>query len=218
MAMRALFLEATPLLATVALLSGGGCSSSVDPAGGGGTGGQGGNPACKLDFPPTGTFTFHIHNAGSSPRSIPFGCGSTIPIQLDTPTGPVASSLQGIAVADCNESCEDAYTAPGVTTFPFCSDCGGGMSADLPAGSTVDITWNRIGRVTDAVPAPCVGDAGITSCLRAIAVAASMTQTGTLTVCSSGGSLEGDCGGPSGQTAVSFTVDTTKGEATIEVM
>jgi hypothetical protein len=59
-------------------------------------------------------------------------------------------------------------------------------------------------------------------CALPVSVAATATQHGTLTVCN-GATASGTCGGSSsggsgsGSTAIPFTVDTTKSEATIDV-
>ena len=52
--------------------------------------------SCGLD--PTGMFVFHLHNGGSRMLGLAFGCGSLVPIVLDTaggalPIGPAAADL-----------------------------------------------------------------------------------------------------------------------------
>jgi hypothetical protein len=60
----------------------------------------------------------------------------------------------------------------------------------------------------------CAGDASDRQCSLAIAIPPAKAQTGKLTVCKGTVNFGGGC---AGGFQVSFTVDTTQGEATIEV-
>src|SRR5262245_25176596 len=55
--------------------------------GGTNEGGEGGAPNCTID-PPGESFDFEITNIGTSQLSLFYGCGATLPIELDTPSGP----------------------------------------------------------------------------------------------------------------------------------
>ena len=205
-----------------------GGGSSVDAAGGadaqGGDTGGGGGPegggaaeggagACAI-APPGSAFTFHVHNGGASHLGLAYGCGGSLPILLSTPAGSLGI---GPGPADgCEFTCTQQYAGP---VQQGCSDCGPGVGADLPAGATVDIAWDHRVYVAHMAASECVGGQSGVSCALPEAVAASTTQAGTLTVCTGGASSGGPGGGGycSGSEMVSFTVDTTQAEGTVQV-
>lgn len=175
--------------------------------------GDSGTGACSID-PAGSMYTFHVHNGGSADLGLAYGCGGTIPVVLTTPQG-----MLGIGPGPangCEFSCQTEYTGPVQTA---CSDCGPGVGAALAAGSTVDIPWDRRVYTAHTADPSCVGGMSGVSCALPGAVAPTSTQAGVLTVCT-GGASSGGSGGSgycSGSMTVSFTVDTTQSEGTIEV-
>jgi hypothetical protein len=166
--------------------------------------------ACALD-PAGATFTFHIHNAGSSHRWLYDGCGKNWPIVIDTPGGMLGIGPESANV--CGFTCEQDYQG---NPQQGCTDCGPGISVDLPAGATVDMPWDRRVYVMHSADPQCVG--GLTvSCALGVAVAPASMQAGTLTACTGGGASSGSSGWCSTGEAVAFTLDTTKSEGTVEV-
>jgi hypothetical protein len=158
-------------------------------------------------------FTFHVHNGGANHLSLAYGCGGNLPILLSTPAGPLGI---GPGPADgCELTCQQQYAGP---VQQGCSDCGPGVGADLAAGTTVDIGWDHRVYVAHLAAPQCVGGQPGVSCALAEAVPPTATQTGTLTVCTGGASSGGPGGGYcSGSEMVSFTLDTTQAQGTIEV-
>jgi hypothetical protein len=97
------------------------------------------------------------------------------------------------------------------------SDCGPGLGAALDAGATIDFAWDRRIYTSHVADPQCVvGMTGIT-CGLPVAVAPTMQQQGTLTVCTGGASSGPPGSGCVGSVAVGFTLDTTQSEGTIEV-
>ncbi|MFO0755649.1 MAG: hypothetical protein U0359_04125 [Byssovorax sp.] len=196
-AARAYFRPLRPFLAALALTPAlAGCNSESKSG------------ACT-DDPPGDTFTFHVHNGGASALDLTFGCGASLPIVLDTDRG--AFDIGPGPSTFCENKCDAVYAGQ---VFEGCTDCGGGVSADLDPGKTVDIAWDR--RVYDAimVDRSCTVNDKSVYCARGTAVRPTASQTGTLTVCTSAfGSYCDD----SDKLSVSFTIDTTKNEGTIEV-
>lgn len=96
-------------------------------------------------------------------------------------------------------------------------DCGIGHGADLAPGATVDLAWDRRVYQSYSVPPECSGHPDGNSCWLGLAVAASTTQTGEITICANGGSSpqDGYCTNPE---TVPVSFDTSGDEATIEVM
>jgi hypothetical protein len=171
----------------------------------------GGPDTCKLD-PPGETFTFHVHNGGTAMLRLTFGCSDALPIDIDTPDGALA--IGAGSVNTCEVKCDSVYAG---TPNPGCSDCGPGIGADLAPGMTVDIQWDRRVYVAHMADVECSGSEGGNDCALGQAVAPSATQKGVLTVCSEDMYGGGYC--TSGmESAVPFTIDTTKNEGTIEVM
>lgn len=178
----------------------------------GGSGGSGGSVDCSLEVPAPGpAFTFHVHNGGTATRTVNFGCGTLIPIALDTASGALPLGTGGDLVCDADGTCASAYKGD---VIHFCSDCGPGVAQELPPGGTVDIAWNHIAYAGGVAPEACSGVPGGWACSLAVAVPGSTMQTGTITICADGAGF-GGCFGES--FSVSFTVDTTKAEGTIEV-
>jgi hypothetical protein len=177
----------------------------------GGSGGEGGG-SCYVD-PPGTTFTFHVHNAGSRDLGLAYGCGGSSPITLSTPSGPL--SIGPGAVNPCEFTCEGDYKGP---VQNGCSDCGGGVGADLAAGTTADIGWDHRVYVAHTADPQCVGGQTGVGCALAEALAPSTAQQGTLVVCTGGASSGGPGGGYcSGSESVSFTLDVTQSAGTIDV-
>jgi hypothetical protein len=173
--------------------------------------GTGGEPGvtCHLD-PPGTTFVFHVHNAGTQMLALAYGCGSSLPITLTTPAGilPIGPG----DVSFCGFTCDSFYSGQ---IQEGCSDCGPGVGDSLPPGATADIQWDR--RVwTGYTPDPqCVEGMMGLMCSLGSAVAPVATQDGALSVCAQG-SLAG-AGYCSSTNTMTFTIDTTKSEGTIEV-
>jgi hypothetical protein len=188
--------------------------SGASGTGGAGTGasGHGGSATCHAPGPGA-PFTFHVHNGGTEMLFLAYGCGSSLPIVLDTPKG-----MLGIAPGPtdgCGFSCTAVYAG---MTGSGCSDCGGGTGDPLVPGATVDVPWDH--RVyTEIQVDPSCKNASAPECALGEVAAGSATQKGTLTVCTGGASAGG---GPSGYCVgskmVGFTVDTTQSSGTIEVM
>jgi hypothetical protein len=163
---------------------------------------------CSLD-PAGSTFVFHIHNGGSRMLGLSFGCGSVAPIVLTTPGG---MPTIGPAFADvCGFTCEQVYA--GKAQGGACSDCGNGNGAPLAPGMTYDQSWDRRTYSESTSDPQCTGGAS-QPCAMGTHLAPAATQAGTLTVCIGDSSCT-VLGGASEM--VPFTVDTTQGEATIEV-
>ena len=219
-----------PALATALLSAAAACSTSVEePAGGTatqgtggstttttttGTQGTGGAGVCQLD--PKGSFTFHVHNAGTKMLRLALGCGATLPIDLVTPEGTLSIGPGGVGNT-CEFTCDEVY---GGGNTGECSDCGPGVSADLSPGVTADIQWDRRVYVDQMVVAQCAPDDPEGVCAFGEAVKPSAAQSGVLTTCddtaASQSGIVGSCA--TGSTAaVSFTLDTTQAEGTIEV-
>ena len=187
-------------------------SGGTNPIPEGGGSSEAGANACAIPAPGA-TFTFHVHNSGTSHLGLSYGCGGTLPIQLNTPGGPLGI---GPGPADaCEFTCQQQYMGP---VQQGCSDCGPGVGADLAAGTTVDITWDCRVYVAHTASPECVGGQPGVSCALAETVAPSAMQMGTLSVCTGGASSGGPGGGScSGSEIVSFTLDTTQAQGTIEV-
>ncbi|UQA59376.1 hypothetical protein [Polyangium aurulentum] len=181
----------------------------------GATGCSGNDPAaCSVDAPGK-PFTFHVHNVGTRKLRLTKGCGSELPITLDTPMGTAS-----IGSGDCATTCEDLY-AGGPSQPGFgCADCGTGMGLALEPGKTATLTWDRRVYVKHDIDTSC-GDYDRDSCSLAQTVAATAAQKGVLGVCADehgdvgDGRVSGFCIDDEETTA--FTVDTTGDETTIEV-
>ena len=186
----------------------------------GGDAGETSAPSCAID--PPGTFTFHVHNAGSATLAWNLGCMHSLPIVLhlpegDLPTGPGA-------VDGCEFTCDLIYA--GTATPGGCSDCGPGYSGSAAAGGSGDIIWDRRVYTRLAFEPACRASSSPVispqaTCALGHAVAPSATQSGTISVCP-GTVYLGSCHDPAtSQTiqprTIDFTVDTTGTEATIEV-
>lgn len=162
--------------------------------------------ACALEE--TGSFVFHVHNAGASPIVLDLGCGRTVPIVLATPAGRLAAGPGGVDV--CEFTCDQVFSgrnAPGA-----CTDCGGNTGQTLPPGASADVAWDR--RVYAQRPAgpPCSQGTG--TCAFGFAVAPAAAQAGVLTTCPADKHPTATCQAP---TTTAFTVDTTGASATIDV-
>jgi hypothetical protein len=209
------------LLASVLVPASTGCGGTVSATGGGtgggnGTGGghgTGGSPSCHID-PPGAAFTFHVHNGGTKMLSLSYGCGGAIPIQLATPNGMESIGTEG--ANNCEVTCDVAYAGNAPTGW---SDCGPGQGAALGPGTTVDIAWDHRVYGDHAIDPACVkgpiNPGAAPNCILGQAVPPAVAQQGSLAVCNSS-MVAGYCFGP--VTAVSFTIDTTKSEGTIEFM
>ena len=161
---------------------------------------------CALDL--TGSFVFHVHNAGTAMLVLDLGCGKTPPIVLATPAGrlPIGPG----AVDTCEFTCDQIYSAraaPGA-----CTDCGPGVSKALPPGGTVDLPWDRRVYAKHALAPPCSMATG--TCAFGTAVAPTPMQLGAVTTCPTDKHMPFSCAAP---VTTEFTVDTTAAEATIDV-
>jgi hypothetical protein len=166
---------------------------------------DGASARCQLD-PAGATFTFHIHNRGTAPLSLDFGCGRSIPITVAT-----AQGQQGVGPgpADvCEFTCEEVYSG---TAAQGCSDCGPPQLRDLAPSATVDVAWDRRAYVEIRADTACVASGQ--SCALGTTVPATATQAGSVTICKT----QTGTGGCASSAKVSFTLDTTKSEGTIAV-
>lgn len=171
-------------------------------------------------MPPGAKFTFRVHNAGSAHKTLVLGCGSTLPIMLQSANGPAALVLDdNSCFGDGDGSCHDAFMGK---FLQECSDCGPGDYDDLPAGAVVDFSWDHVGWVQESIPAQCVADAGssgdpdfMSTCQLAFPMPPSTKQEGSVTVCNETDPHFGTCVDAD---ETEFTIDTTKSEATIDVL
>jgi hypothetical protein len=186
--------------------------ASTGSGGAGGTGGAGGGEACKLEAPGK-AFTFHVHNGGAQTLRLAYGCGGKIPVTLETPSGAQAIG----PVNTCEFTCDALYSPHPSSN---CGDCAGGSGAALPPGATVDLAWDQRVYTEHAANQACVGEflPRPDTCALGAILAPSSAQKGVLTACTA--PLNGDDGfcPPAGESPFSFTVDTTKTEATIEIL
>jgi hypothetical protein len=170
-------------------------------------------PACGIDSAGA-TFTFHVHNDGSTTDLISYGCGLDRPITLTTPEG--ALSIGPGQANSCEFTCQSVYQGD---VQPGCTECQA-VYATLDAGATLDILWDRRVYTEHLADPSCVGGMTDVYCALPIAVAPTNAQAGQLTVCSGdagpwwAGAAGGHC---SPITTVTFTLDTTGGDGTIEV-
>jgi hypothetical protein len=187
-------------LAAVAL---GGCAAGrVTP-----DGGDTDSAACRLD--PTGSFTFHFHNAGTYPLLFRIGCHLALPITLATPAGrlPIVPD----DVDTCGFTCDEIYA--GHVTPGACTACDSGGFKDLVPGDTADAVWDRrVYARHDARP-PCAAVVG--TCALGTAVAPAPAQRGAIGVC--GPDVHEPTPACVQEIESEFTVDTTGAEATIEL-
>ena len=181
----------------------GACGASSSP---GREGGSDGAAACGLD--PTGTFTFHVHNAGSQVLLLELGCQGALPISLATPVGrlPIGPGSADV----CGFTCDEIYA--GHVTPGACSDCGGGDFKSLAPGDVADIAWDRRVYAEHMLDAACSTQPG--TCALGFAVAPSSAQLGVVTTCPMNQHPTGACLAP---VASEFTIDTTGAQATIDV-
>jgi hypothetical protein len=191
-----------------------GCGSTIEHNGAD-AGGDGGE-SCKID-PPGDVFTFHVHNGGRAMLRLSYGCGDSLPINLDTPKGNL--SIGSGAVNWCEVKCDSVY---GGQPNNGCWDCGPGYGAPLGSGMTADIKWDRRVYVAHTADPKCTGQTSGNSCALGQAVAPSRAQKGSLTVCSppvpptvDPGTIGGCWAAPT--TTMTFTIDTTKDEGMIEL-
>jgi hypothetical protein len=179
--------------------------------GGGAGGGAGGADACKLEAPGA-AFTFHVHNGGTKTLRLLYGCGNKIPIDLETPNGNLNIGPLNL----CEFTCDELYSPHPESN---CGDCAGGVGAALAPGATVDLAWDH--RVFSEIAADqaCIVNflPKPDTCALGAVLTPSSAQKGVLTVCTD--PLNNDAGfcSSAGLTPVSFTIDTTKAEGTIEV-
>jgi hypothetical protein len=189
-------------------VEGGGQAGSQGQGGAAGSGTDGGQ--CPLE-PKGAKFTFHVHNATSSMVTLWLGCGAKLPIVLDTPAGKLSIGPGDVDV--CEFTCDQVYA--GQVQPQACSDCGPGYSKPIAAGATADIEWERRVYEAQMVRPPC-SPSGTGSCAYGRSVAPTRTQAGVVTTCT--GSVPMGVGGCPQPKMTSFTLDTTAGEGTIEVM
>ena len=191
---------------------GGSVETGVPEGGVGEAGARDSSSACRVGQPGS-PFTFHVHNAGTRPLGLGYGCGADQPITLATQSGQLGIGAE--SANTCGFTCEQDYMG---NIQSGCSDCGPGVGAALPVGSTVDIAWDRRVYVMSSADPACVGGQQNLSCAEAMTVAPTAAQQGTITLCtmgsSSGGPGNGNC---YGDDPVNFTADTTGSAATLDV-
>jgi hypothetical protein len=181
-----------------------GRSAPAAPADAGADGGADGQ--CALD--PTGSFVFHVHNAGTTMLVLDLGCGKTLPVVLATPAGRLPIGPGGVDT--CEFTCDQIYS--GHNTPGGCTDCGPGVSKTLAPDGTVDVPWDRRVYERHTLAPPCSTATG--TCALGTAVAQNAMQLGAVTACPSDKSMPFACTAP---LTTEFTVDTTGAEATIDV-
>jgi hypothetical protein len=188
------------------------CCLPVDDAGldAGSTDAPGESAAqCPLD--PKGSFVFHVHNKGTRMLSLALGCGGSLPIVLQTANGsaPIGPGPEDV----CEFTCDNVYACKAGQS---CSDCGPGYGAPLGPGMTADIQWDRRTYVETRTDPQCVVQCNGSSptCALGTSLAPSASQAGVLTVCTSTSLGAGSC---ATSEMVSFAIDTTQPQGTIEV-
>jgi hypothetical protein len=175
-------------------------------------------PACFLQ--PAGTFTFHVHNAGTNRLSWFLGCSKTLPIVLhvgpgeDEPAGPGS-------VDSCEFTCDRVYQS--LSSPGGCTDCGAGYVGSVAPGNVTDIVWDRRGYVRHTIDDECSPGHGGQTCALGLSVTPSIAQTGTITVCDGDFFEVSTCvqtgtSTPLPERTLPFTVDTTGADGTIDVM
>ena len=198
-----------PIVVATALLAGlAGAGACDDQSSDGGAAAKRA-AACALD--PTGTFTFHVHNAGTAPILIDVGCGASLPVVLATAAGRLSIGPGGID--SCGSTCDQIYGGQ-VPASGICSDCGPGGARTLATDEVFDLDWDR--RVYSAHPIDpiCVPNT-VGVCAFGTAVAPSTTQLGVLTICAA--EQRRPTGGCAAPKPIEFTMDTTSAAGTIEV-
>jgi hypothetical protein len=145
---------------------------------------------------------------GTRTLSLDLGCGLALPIVIDTPAGmrPTGPGPEDV----CEFTCDRVYA--GMVQGGACSDCGNGTSEALGPGTTADIHWDRRS-YQETMTDPQCSSGSTQPCALGTSVAPLAAQTGVLTVCTNP-SPTGFC---STSDTVSFTIDTTQSEGTIEV-
>ena len=173
---------------------------------GAGDGGTDASLACVLE--PTGSFTFHVHNAGAQPLLLELGCRSALPITLATPAGRLPIGPGSVDV--CGFTCDEIYA--GHVTPGACTDCGGGDFVSIAPGDAADVPWDRRVYAEHTIDAACSTQPG--SCAIGFAVAPSPTQLGVVTSCPLDQHPTGSCLAPRSN---EFAIDTTAADGTIDV-
>lgn len=159
--------EALATIVTAAASCGGSLKANPDGA-----------SPCVQQVPAGADFTFHVHNDGTETRYMSFGCGGNPPITLETPQ--FKSGIGPESAYSCGYTCDTVFAGRSVPSG--CSDCGPGVSRDLPPGATVDVVWDRRLWQQVTISAACSGLPQPSTCALGVAVAAT-TVNGTLTYC-----------------------------------
>ncbi|HEY7374122.1 MAG TPA: hypothetical protein VIF57_18315, partial [Polyangia bacterium] len=136
--------------------------------------------ACVQRVPAGATFTFHLRNDGTETRYMSFGCGGNPPIALEAAQGK--GGIGPESVYFCGYTCDPVFAGQSVPSG--CTDCGPGVSKELPPGATVDVAWDRRLWQQVTIPAACSGLPQPSTCALGVAVAATMVN-GTVTYCGS---------------------------------
>jgi hypothetical protein len=134
--------------------------------------------ACVQQVPAGATFTFHVRNDGTETRYMSFGCGGNPPIALETAQG--SRGIGPESVYFCGYTCDPVFAGQSVPNG--CTDCGPGVSKQLPPGATVDIAWDRRLWQQATISAACSGLPQQSICALGVAVAATMVN-GAVTYC-----------------------------------
>ncbi len=156
-------------------------------------------------------FTFHVANAGSRQLRIATGCGSSLPILLDSASGPLPISPGQVDF--CEFPCDLVFKGQ---TNNGCSDCGPGTTILLPPGKTADIAWDRRVYSKYTVPQSCSGSATGNECALG-KLAGAATKSGTIAICSDMMSgFDGACPDDKAEKNA-FAIDLAKSAVTITV-
>jgi hypothetical protein len=184
-----------------------GQDSAAGAAGQGSSAGAAGTgPVCSSP-PSTGSFTFHVHNNSGSMMFWREGYALPMPLSLDTPDGALPA-FPGL-VAPCGFTCEQIY---GGSQVPGSCDHGPPNFAGSNPDETVDVVWSRGGYGLHIIEAGCSAQWAGDSCAVGFVVAPTSAQTGSVEICEN--VLAATCLNPR---QVTFTVDTTRAESTIEL-
>jgi hypothetical protein len=134
---------------------------------------------CPLD-PAGSAFTFIINNTGTRMLRLAYGCGSALPITLNTSHGNLGIGEESAEA--CGVPCESVYQ--GNPNFG-CSDCGPGYGASLGPGQSAMIQWDRRVFQKHSAPPACSGLETSNECALGLLLKESMVS-GMLGICTDG--------------------------------
>jgi hypothetical protein len=160
---------------------------------------------CRAAASAAAPFRFHIVNRSASPINLNFGCSRDVPIEIDTPEGPLGIGLES---ADfCGNECQEV--SKGIEPRS-CTDCGPSITQLVESGATTDIEWDRRVWMEHVIPPSCSGLANWHTCALALAIGDQMIR-GRLTHCEVGSSF---CTKPQ---TIPFVADLSRDEVVIEI-